>query len=72
MLVAIHRIEWMVKVAEANIRAILAGKSPRKTYKAKTGHPTMAVSRGSLSGVDFGPPIGPLIPMYRKKLGPAA
>jgi len=42
----------------ANIRAILPGKSPRKTYKAKTGNPMMAVSLGSLAGVAFVPPIG--------------
>ena len=83
---ALH-INGQVPVAEANIRAILARKSPPKTYKAKTGNPMIAVSLGSLSGAAFVPPIGTirsawlnrkvkaetmLIPMYRKKLGLAA
>ncbi len=51
---ALH-INGQVPVAEANIRAILAGKSPRKTYKAKTGNPIMAVSLG----LDYGHPLPP-------------
>jgi apoptosis-inducing factor 2 len=80
---ALH-INGQLRVAEANIRAVALGKTPPKTYKAKTGNPMMAVSLGSRAGVAFIPPVGiirsawlnrkvkaetMLVPMYRKKLG---
>jgi apoptosis-inducing factor 2 len=63
---------------------VARGRTPLKTYKAKTGSLTMAISLGSRTGVAFVPPIGAirsawlnrkvkaetmLVPMYRKKLG---
>jgi apoptosis-inducing factor 2 len=80
---ALH-INGQLHVAEANIRTLALGRTPTKTYKAKTGNPMMAVSLGSRAGVAFVPPIGTirsawlnrkvkaetmLVPMYRKKLG---
>jgi hypothetical protein len=61
MLVAIHRIEWMVKVAEANIRAIPVSKSPRMSG-VDFVPPVEPQGQGGTM----------LIPMYRKKLGLAA
>jgi NADH dehydrogenase FAD-containing subunit len=80
---ALH-VNGQLRVAEANIRVVALGRTPSKTYKAKTGNPMMAVSLGSRAGVAFIPPIGTirsawlnrkvkaetmLVPMYRKKLG---
>jgi NADH dehydrogenase FAD-containing subunit len=80
---ALH-VKGQVRVAEANIRAMALGRTPPKTYKAKTGNPMMAISLGSRAGVAFIPPIGTvrsawlnrkvksetmLVPMYRKELG---
>jgi NADH dehydrogenase FAD-containing subunit len=80
---ALH-VNGQLRVAEANIRALALGRTPTKTYKAKTGNPMMAISLGSRAGVAFIPPIGAirsawlnrkvkaetmLVPMYRKKLG---
>jgi NADH dehydrogenase FAD-containing subunit len=80
---ALH-VNGQLRVAEANIRVVALGRTPSKTYKAKTGNPMMAVSLGSRAGVAFVPPIGTirsawlnrkvkaetmLVPMYRKKLG---
>jgi NADH dehydrogenase FAD-containing subunit len=80
---ALH-VNGQLRVAEANIRAVALGRTPPKTYKAKTGNQMMAVSLGSRAGVAFVPPIGAirsawlnrkvkaetmLVPMYRKKLG---
>jgi NADH dehydrogenase FAD-containing subunit len=80
---ALH-VKGQVRVAEANIRAVALGRTPPKTYKAKTGNPMMAISLGSRAGVACIPPIGTirsawlnrkvksetmLVPMYRKELG---
>jgi NADH dehydrogenase FAD-containing subunit len=80
---ALH-IAGQVSVAEANIRAIASGRTPPKTYKAKTGNLMMAVTLGSRAGVIFAPPVGTLrstwlsrkvkaetmlVPKYRKQLG---
>jgi NADH dehydrogenase FAD-containing subunit len=80
---ALH-VNGQLRVAEANIRALALGRTPTKTYKAKTGNPMMAISLGSRAGVAFIPPIGAirsawlnrkvkaetmLVPIYRKKLG---
>ena len=80
---ALH-VVGQLRVAEANIRAVALGRTPPKTYKAKTGNQMMAVSLGRRAGVAFVPPIGTirsawlnrkikaetmLVPMYRKKLG---
>jgi apoptosis-inducing factor 2 len=83
---ALH-IAGQVSVAEANIRAITSGRTPPKTYKAKTGNLMMAVTLGSRAGVIFAPPVGTLrsswlirkakaetmlVPKYRKQLGLSA
>ncbi|MFK0166987.1 NAD(P)/FAD-dependent oxidoreductase [Rhizobium sp. NPDC090279] len=80
---ALH-IAGQVSVAEANIRAMAAGRKPPKTYTAKTGNLMMAVTLGSQAGVIFAPLIGTLrstwlirkvkaetmlVPKYRKQLG---
>ena len=56
---ALH-IAGQLSVAEANIRAIASGRTPPKTYKAKTGNLMMAVTLGSRAGVIFAPPVGAL------------
>jgi apoptosis-inducing factor 2 len=83
---ALH-IAGQVSVAEANIRAKASGRTPPKTYKAKTGNLMMAVTLGSRAGVIFAPPVGTLrspwlnrkvkaetmlVPKYRKQLGLSA
>jgi apoptosis-inducing factor 2 len=83
---AMH-IAGQVSVVEANIRAIASGRTPPKTYKAKTGNLMMAVTLGSRAGVIFAPPVGTLrstwlnrkvkaeamlVPKYRKQLGLSA
>jgi pyruvate/2-oxoglutarate dehydrogenase complex dihydrolipoamide dehydrogenase (E3) component len=80
---ALH-VKDQLRVAEANIHAVALGRTPPKTYMAKTGNPMMAVSLGRRASVAFVPPIGAirsawlnrklkaeamLVPMYRKKLG---
>jgi hypothetical protein len=80
---ALH-IAGQLSVAEANVRAIASGRTPPKTYKAKTGNLMMAVTLGSRAGVIFAPPVGSLrstwlnwkvkaetmlVPKYRKQLG---
>jgi len=80
---ALH-VAGQLSVAEANIRAIASGRTPPKTYKAKTGNLMMAVTLGSRAGVIFAPPVGSLrstwlnrkvkaetmlVPKYRKQLG---
>lgn len=83
---ALH-IAGQVSVADANIRAIASGRTPPKTYKAKTGNLMMAVTLGSRAGVIFAPLVGTLrsswlirkakaetmlVPRYRKQLGLSA
>jgi NADH dehydrogenase FAD-containing subunit len=78
-------INGQVKVAEANVRAILAGGATSlKSYKAQTGNPLMAVTLGSRMGVAHLPLFGVvrspwlirkakaehmLVPRYRKAIG---
>ncbi|WP_233890183.1 NAD(P)/FAD-dependent oxidoreductase [Paraburkholderia flagellata] len=78
-------VQGQVKVAEANIRSVLEGRSDGfKHYKAKTNDPTMVVTLGSRAGVSHLPGLGlvtagwlnrmaksahMLIPKYRKALG---
>lgn len=80
---ALH-IAGQLSIAETNIRAIASGRTPSRTYKAKTGNRMMAVTLGSRAGVIFAPPVGTLrstwlnrkvkaetmlVPKYRKQLG---
>jgi NADH dehydrogenase FAD-containing subunit len=51
-------IRGHVKVAAANISAILAGKAPSLSYKPRTGDPTMLVTLGSRTGVAHLPLFG--------------
>lgn len=78
-------INGQVKVAEANVRALLAGEAaPLKAYKPQTGNPLMGVTLGSRMGVAHLPPFGVirwpwlirkakaekmLVPRYRKLIG---
>ncbi|MEX3950678.1 NAD(P)/FAD-dependent oxidoreductase [Paraburkholderia sp. EG287B] len=78
-------VQGQVKVAEANIRSVLEGRSDAlKRYKAKTNDPTMVVTLGSRAGASQLPGIGlvttgwlnrmaksahMLVPKYRKTLG---
>ncbi|MFT0167925.1 NAD(P)/FAD-dependent oxidoreductase [Paraburkholderia mimosarum] len=78
-------VQGQVKVAEANIRSVLEGRSDRlKQYKPKTNDPTMVVTLGSRAGVAHLPGLGlvtagwlnrlaksahMLVPKFRKALG---
>lgn len=77
-------IKGQVPIAEANIVALLEGRPLAKKYKAKTGHPLMAVTLGKRAGVIHLPPFGVitadwfarkakatgmLVPRYRALLG---
>lgn len=77
-------IQGQVKVAEANVRAALAGQPMPRAYRAKTGNPTMVVTLGSSMGVSHLPLFGVvrspwmnrkikaahmLVPKYRKVMG---
>ena len=78
-------VQGQVKVAEANIRLVLKGRSQGfRHYKAKTNDPTMVITLGSRAGVSHLPGLGlvtagwlnrmaksahMLIPKYRKALG---
>jgi hypothetical protein len=83
---ALH-IAGQLNIAEANIRALALGRTPAKTYKAKTGNRMMAVTLGRRAGVTYAPPVGTLrsawlnrkvkaetmlVPKYRKQLGLSA
>jgi NADH dehydrogenase FAD-containing subunit len=83
-----NKMAWLVnrqvKIAEANVRALLTG-AKMKTYVAQTGNPMMAITLGSRAGVARLPrPVGVvradwfnrnvkashmLVPKYRKVFG---
>lgn len=73
-----------LKTVKKNIRAVLAGKTPRATYKPQTGNDIMVVTLGRSGGVAHIPVLGTitanwtikllkskdmLAGMYRKKVG---
>lgn len=77
-------IQSQVKVAVANIAAVLAGAVPLRRYRPRTGDPTMVVTLGSRMGVAHLPVLGGtgwswliravkadqmLVPKYAKALG---